>query len=243
MGWSCTSCVKEPGGTHLPSVCTKEIMPTCFPDCPGYISGKVVGDLVFPLFNKGYHMYIDNYYPNLPLFRTLYLRWTPACGTVRANKGYPQGLVNYKTTKKGVSEFTERSVGYEVEGPKRRIYAFLNPQRHLCANPGIKMHHYKQKIIVNQLPVICTSIRFVTAQSGETTSQGGQFQRLNEETVLELQTTLKMVNSDGSSRWAEQQCPKKTEEHAYWSTHPINHMPIYSSKKRTGTRCTRLCSN
>ncbi|CAI9601940.1 unnamed protein product [Staurois parvus] len=48
------------------------------PWCPTYIctSGKSVWDLAFPLFQKGYHIYLDNYYTRLPLFCQLYLEKT-----------------------------------------------------------------------------------------------------------------------------------------------------------------------
>ncbi|XP_040203738.1 piggyBac transposable element-derived protein 4-like [Rana temporaria] len=66
------------------------------PECPSYmgISGKIVWELAFPLFQKGYHIYVDNYYTSLPLFRHLFLNKTLACGTSRKNrKGFPQSLV------------------------------------------------------------------------------------------------------------------------------------------------------
>ena len=69
------------------------------PECPEYmgVSGKVVWNLMYPLFGKGYHLYVDNFYTSLPLFRCLYLRNTPACGTIRPNrKGFPQKLVDQK---------------------------------------------------------------------------------------------------------------------------------------------------
>lgn len=69
------------------------------PGCPTYMgsSGKIVWDLVSPLFHQGYHLYVDNFYTSLPLFRHLYLQQTVACGTVRVNrKGFPQRLVNTK---------------------------------------------------------------------------------------------------------------------------------------------------
>ena len=68
-------------------------------ECPEYIgtSGKVVWELIYPLLGKGYHLYVDNFYTSLPLFRNLYRRDTPACGTVRINrKGFPQKLLNQK---------------------------------------------------------------------------------------------------------------------------------------------------
>lgn len=66
------------------------------PDCPSYMgnSGKIVLDLALPLFQKGYHLYVNEYYTSLPLFHHLYHQKTLACGIVRrSRKGLPQRLV------------------------------------------------------------------------------------------------------------------------------------------------------
>ena len=57
------------------------------------VSEAVVVDLVIPLLNKGYHVYVDNFYTSLPLFRYLHDNGTLACGTIRSNrKGFPSDL-------------------------------------------------------------------------------------------------------------------------------------------------------
>lgn len=69
------------------------------PGCPTYIgsNGKIVWNLISPLFNQGYHLYMDNFDTSLPLFHHLYLKKTLACGTVRAIwKGSSQRLVTTK---------------------------------------------------------------------------------------------------------------------------------------------------
>lgn len=38
------------------------------------------------LLDKGYHLYVDNFYTSGPLFAALFTRLTPACGTVRTNR-------------------------------------------------------------------------------------------------------------------------------------------------------------
>ena len=58
-------------------------------------AGKIVWDLVSPLFGKGYHLYVDNYYSSVPLFSHLLDQQIGACGTVRPNRrGFPQRLVD-----------------------------------------------------------------------------------------------------------------------------------------------------
>ena len=57
------------------------------------LTEAVVVDLVSPLLNKGYHIYVDNFYTSLPLFRYLHDHGTLACGTIRSNRrGFPPQL-------------------------------------------------------------------------------------------------------------------------------------------------------
>ncbi|XP_033729312.1 piggyBac transposable element-derived protein 4-like [Pecten maximus] len=51
--------------------------------------------LADPFLNKGYHLYMDNYFSSPHLFYSLYLNGTLACGTLRKNRrGVPQALKN-----------------------------------------------------------------------------------------------------------------------------------------------------
>uniref|UniRef100_A0A8C5Q2Y3 PiggyBac transposable element-derived protein domain-containing protein n=1 Tax=Leptobrachium leishanense TaxID=445787 RepID=A0A8C5Q2Y3_9ANUR len=62
------------------------------PDCPPALSTteKIVWDLAYPLFGKGYCIYTDNFYTGVPLYKFLYSNGTGACGTIRSNrKGFP----------------------------------------------------------------------------------------------------------------------------------------------------------
>ncbi|CAJ0940272.1 unnamed protein product [Ranitomeya imitator] len=66
------------------------------PECPPIlgVSGKIVWELQHPLLDKGYHLYIDNFYTSIPLFKALSARGTAACGTVRKNqRGLPKPLI------------------------------------------------------------------------------------------------------------------------------------------------------
>lgn len=96
------------------------------PGCPTYMgtSGKIVWQLIQPLLGKGYHLYVDNFYTSLPLFRHLYLKNTVACGTARTNrKGFPQRLVA-KKLKQGemASMRTEEVLAVKWRDKKRDVY-------------------------------------------------------------------------------------------------------------------------
>jgi hypothetical protein len=61
----------------------------------------VVMRLMTPLLDRGYHLYIDNYYCSPPVCHDLTARSTMVCGTVRANRvGMPRDLTT-GTLKKG----------------------------------------------------------------------------------------------------------------------------------------------
>lgn len=76
-------------------------------------SGAVVAKLMEPLFNKGYTLFIDNWYSSLPLARFLTEHGTGVCGTIRKNRtGLPKAMLAYKRLKKG--EFIFRSSGNTV---------------------------------------------------------------------------------------------------------------------------------
>lgn len=51
------------------------------------LATRVVFDLMNPYLDKGYHLYIDNFYTSLKLIQELEKRKTYTCGTVRVNRG------------------------------------------------------------------------------------------------------------------------------------------------------------
>ena len=51
------------------------------------LATRVVFDLMKPYLDKGYHLYVDNFYTSLKLIQELEKRKTYACGTVRINRG------------------------------------------------------------------------------------------------------------------------------------------------------------
>ena len=46
------------------------------------VSERVVADLMEPLLDKGYHLYIDNWYTSIPLLKFLSDHSMLACGTI-----------------------------------------------------------------------------------------------------------------------------------------------------------------
>ncbi|XP_069092145.1 piggyBac transposable element-derived protein 4-like [Pleurodeles waltl] len=72
------------------------------PGCPSTfeVGEKIVWELGRQLFNKGHHLYLDNFYTGVQLLRELFKVNTVACGTIRSNReGYPRELV-YKKLKR-----------------------------------------------------------------------------------------------------------------------------------------------
>ncbi|XP_068093018.1 piggyBac transposable element-derived protein 4-like [Hyperolius riggenbachi] len=70
--------------------------------CPPYMSTteRIVLDLIHPLLYQGYHLYVENFYTSVPLFKFLFSAQTPACGTIRSNrKGLPAQVVSKKLKK------------------------------------------------------------------------------------------------------------------------------------------------
>lgn len=57
------------------------------------LGARVVNDLMQPYQNKGYHLYLDNFYTSPALFQSLYDREIYACGTLRAGRrGFPADI-------------------------------------------------------------------------------------------------------------------------------------------------------
>ena len=68
------------------------------------VSEKIVEDLMLPLLNKGYHLYIDNWYTSIPLLQYLRDNETLASGTIRKNrKGFPEKVSKANLRQRGES--------------------------------------------------------------------------------------------------------------------------------------------
>ncbi|XP_053545623.1 piggyBac transposable element-derived protein 4-like [Bombina bombina] len=83
------------------------------PGCPDFLgtSAKIVWELLIPLLGKGYHLYLDNFYTSVPLFRILYCLDTVACGTIRKNrKGFPKELSDKRLTRGATSALRQEEL-------------------------------------------------------------------------------------------------------------------------------------
>ena len=75
----------------------------------GSLAYQVVMRLLCDLFGQGYHLFVDNFYTSVDLFRDLVDKGVRACGTVLANRrGFPVGLKNVKEWEKGVQRGESR---------------------------------------------------------------------------------------------------------------------------------------
>ena len=69
------------------------------------ISGTVVSKLMSELYNKGYHLYMDNWYTSEKLFKHLEPNGTPACGTARKNRLSVPLSLNQQKLQKGAFSY------------------------------------------------------------------------------------------------------------------------------------------
>ena len=68
---------------------------------PQTFSREVTADPCLLYLDKGYNVFMDNYYTSVALFEEIEERKTPACGTVRSNRpGLPKEICGLKAERK-----------------------------------------------------------------------------------------------------------------------------------------------
>ena len=126
---------------------------------------KSVMGLMEAFFDKGYKLYMDNYYSSVPLFEDLERRGTLACGTVRSNrKGLPKDITDVhneeiKGLKRGESVYRQKDtitcVGWK---DSKMVYMLattpVNPACNSEVERSVKEGNKWQKTAVNQPSVI-----------------------------------------------------------------------------------------
>lgn len=102
------------------------------------LASRVVKDLIEPYLDKGYRLYVDNFYSSPSLFQDLYARNTLASGTVIENrKGMPLELRKKNTPafERGQSSFLKH------EGRTRKMCLhYLQYMVMLCLRMVIESH-------------------------------------------------------------------------------------------------------
>lgn len=113
------------------------------------LAHRVVLDLLDDdrLTNKGYHVYMKNFYTSPALFRDLREKQFEACGTIRYNRaGIPEDIRSAKL-KKGESHFSrDDSLLYMKWKDKRDVlmlstfhdYTFIEKRRRTRHTPGVE---------------------------------------------------------------------------------------------------------
>lgn len=110
---------------------------------------KVVADLIQPLRDKGYHLYVDNEYTNVTLFQYLFEHSTQACGTICSNcKGYPVPVKQAKL-KRGEVIAHRSSELLAMKFKDKRDVPVLTTIHNEEMTPGRNAAHEKPKCIVD----------------------------------------------------------------------------------------------
>lgn len=126
---------------------------------------RAVMTLMESFLDKGYVLYMDNYYTSVPLFEDLERRGTLACGTVRSNrKGLPKDITDAKNAEvkaleRGDSLYRQKGtvtcVGWK---DSKMVYMLattpVDPTVNSEVERSVKVDNKWQKKVVNQPSVI-----------------------------------------------------------------------------------------
>lgn len=110
---------------------------------------EVVADLIQPLRDKGYHLYVDNGYTIVTLFQYLFEHSTQACGTICSNcKGYPVPVKQAKLKRGEVTAHRSNEL-LAVKFKDKRDVPMLTTIHNEEMTPGRNAAHEKPKCIVD----------------------------------------------------------------------------------------------
>lgn len=110
---------------------------------------EVVADLIQPLRDKGYHLYVDNGYTIVTLFQYLFEHSTQACGTICSNcKGYPVPVKQAKLKRGEVIAHRSNEL-LAMKFKDKRDVPVLTTIHNEEMTPGRNAAHEKPKCIVD----------------------------------------------------------------------------------------------
>lgn len=95
-------------------------------------TGKEVVHLMLPLLDKGYRLFVDNWYTSVDLFHFLAQRNTSSCGTLRANRA-PPCLRNLNLQKGQVQSVSSVNILAQKFKDKRDVYMLTT-----CHKPAVE---------------------------------------------------------------------------------------------------------
>ena len=82
----------------------------------------VVADLARPIYGRGHHLYVDNYFSSPALFEELARNGVGACGTLRLNRnGIPKEAAKAKPAKGGAVFTRDGKTLYASRTDKRQV--------------------------------------------------------------------------------------------------------------------------
>ena len=115
-------------------------------------SGAVIPRLMETLLNKGYRLYVDNWYTSQELFTYLHENDTAACGTARKNRiKLPRAFTNAPLAE-GEDSFRRNGDLLAVRfNDKKEIYCLSTIHRANMVNTGRRDRHYNH---IGKLQVI-----------------------------------------------------------------------------------------
>ena len=105
---------------------------------------RVVMDLMKNYLDKGYHIYMDNFYTHLALFKDLLARNTLACGTIKINRGEFPGWFKTQKLKHGDASYIRNNNILAVHWKDKRDVFVLSS---LHGNTATEIERYSGNVV------------------------------------------------------------------------------------------------
>ena len=129
-------------------------------------SGAIVPKLMSELYNKGYHVYMDNWYTSLKLFQHMECNGTAAYGTARKDRIMPPRTLRNESLKRGENAFRRSgNVMMLRYRDKKEVYFHSTIHQMESARTG-KKNKQGEDIIKPVLVNHCSRFMFGTDRNG-----------------------------------------------------------------------------